>query len=183
MAIEAPVCRYLPPRGRPAFSSVLLRSSFPLRCGASELLAPCLRSERGSRGVHHDFTRRTSNERDGDMKAYVHMIAAVAAASLALAATTGAASPQSSHAPTRYVSSVTSKLPVNGVPLTTAQAVNQALASADRTGPLSRTRAAAERPAEVLRDRVTLVQLPVPRHLEHRSGFGVFRGLPSTAPL
>jgi hypothetical protein len=63
------------------------------------------------------------------MKVYVHMIATVAAASLALAATTGAASPQSSHAPTHHVSG-TSQLPVSGVPLTTPQAVNRALASA-----------------------------------------------------
>jgi hypothetical protein len=63
------------------------------------------------------------------MRAYVHMTAAVAAVSLALFAVTGAASPPPSHPATHHVSGETSQ-PVNGVPLTSAQAVNQALAKA-----------------------------------------------------
>ena len=60
------------------------------------------------------------------MRAHLRLTAAIAAATLALAAVTGASSPQRPHAPNPGVSGGIRHL--DGVPLTTAQAVNQALA-------------------------------------------------------
>jgi hypothetical protein len=62
------------------------------------------------------------------MRAHLRMTAVIAATTLALAAVTGASSPPRPHAPTAGVSGGIRHLAPDGVPLTTARAVDQALA-------------------------------------------------------
>ncbi len=62
------------------------------------------------------------------MRVHLRMAAAIAATSLALAAVTGASSPSRPHAPTLGAGDGISQSSPDGVPLNTAQAVNQALA-------------------------------------------------------